>query len=370
MLLSEMNVRGLARLQQRALMRLQLRFTAETHRLYAELNGKLVAAIPAGGVDSRSLNGVLATAAREWRLLQREWGKIFERAREQAASIPFGALVVGHNFYFGGVDVPVREAVEPPTLSPDDAATLTRHWQALRQRTLDNAASRIYSDNFSLSSRIWRLEADGLDAIRRTLTGALATQTSAAELARLLTSQLGAGEDCPRWAYRRLYGMTARERATDSSGLRSGSPCEAKGLAYNALRMARNEIQIAHQRMTDDLFRASPWITGEKIRLSSTHPKPDICDDMANGGPYQPGEISLPLHVQCMCWKEAVLMPVGDFRRQVRGWLDGRNDFLDGYGDWLTVGAAQLFDWSMYIPKTLEVWLNELAADHGAALGI
>ena len=296
-------------------------------------------------------------------------GQHFDKA---AARWPgTGALVVRHNFYLRGMTLPVTEAYSPANPLPAaDAATMTAHWQALRQRTLDNAAARIYSDGFSLSSRIWRLEADGLETIRRTLTGALATQTSAAELAKLLTSQLGAGQDCPRWAYGRLYGMTSAERAKSTAGLRSGSPCEAKGLAYNALRLARNEIQIAHQRMTDDLFRVSPWITGEHVRLSATHPKPDECDDAAHGGPYEPGKITLPLHVQCMCYKEAVLMAVDDFRRQVRGWLDGGNDFLDGYGDWLTVNPVGQFDWSMYIPKTLEVWLNELAADHSAALGV
>lgn len=371
MKLSEMNVRSLPKLQQRALMRLQLRFTSETHRLYGALGEKLAAAVTAGGVDAVALGRVLALASTEWRALQSEWGRLFERAREQAAGIPFGALVVRHNFYLRGMALPVTEAYNPANPLPAaDAATMTAHWQALRQRTLDNAAARIYSDNFSLSGRIWRLEADGLDTIRRTLAGALATQTSATELARLLTANLGAGEDCPRWAYGRLYGMTSAERAKSTAGLRSGSPCEAKGLAYNALRLARNEIQIAHQRMNDDLFRVSPWITGEHVRLSATHPKPDECDDAANGGPYEPGKITLPLHVQCMCYKEAVLMPVDDFRRQVRGWLAGDNNFLDEYRDWSGFDPLAQLPWVMSLADALELWLGQDADGHAEALGI
>lgn len=375
MKLSDINVRSLPKLQQRSLLRLHLRFTAETHRLYREFGDEVTALIQScvdrdGNVDGVGLAGGLATVAEDWRALHIRWRALLSTAREQAAALPFGALVVAHNHYFGGVSVPVSEAVKPPVLSPTDAATLTRHWQALRQRVLDNAAARIYSDGFHLSGRVWRLEADGLAEIQRILTSALATQTSAPELARLLTLSLGSGSDCPRWAYARLYGMTSKERATDSRGLRSGSPCEAKGLAYNALRLARNEIQIAHHRMNDELLRASPWVTGEQVRLSAQHPKPDICDEVAAGGRYEPGEVTLPLHVQCMCYKQMVTMWADEFRGRVRGWLDGSDDFLDGYRQWLTVDPVQTFDWSMHIPKTLEVWLSELAAAHSAALGV
>jgi hypothetical protein len=370
MKLSEMNVRNLPKLQQRALLRLHLLFTAETHRLYAGFGDEAAAFIQRsadrdGNVDGAALVGGLATVAEQWRKCQQQWRTLLAKAREEAAALPFGALIVAHNHYFRPFAQVVTEA-----LSPTDAATLTRHWQALRQRVLDKAAARIYSDGFHLSGRVWRLEADGLVEIQRILSSALATQTSAAELARLLTASLGAGEDCPRWAYGRLYGMTAKERATNSAGLRNGTPCEAKGLAYNALRLARNEMQIAHHLVNDELFRVSPWITGEQVRLSATHPKPDICDDVANGGPYEPGEVTLPLHVQCLCWKEAVTMGTEEFRGRVRGWLDGNDNFLDNYRDWLSVDPVQLFDWSMHIPKTLEVWLSGLAADHSAALGV
>ncbi|MBP8283877.1 MAG: hypothetical protein KAX46_08180, partial [Chromatiaceae bacterium] len=128
--------------------------------------------------------------------------------------------------------------------------------------------------------------------------------------------------------------------------------------------------QIAHQRMNDDLFRVSPWITGEHVRLSATHPKPDECDDAANGGPYEPGKITLPLHVQCMCYKEAVLMPVDDFRRQVRGWLAGDNNFLDEYRDWSGFDPLAQLPWVMSLADALELWLGQDADGHAEALGI
>ena len=354
-------------------MRLQLRFTAETHRLYRALYDWLAgvvnkAADGEGLVDEASLLAALPTVEGRWLQTHRRWVQIFQRARSEAASIPFGSLVVMHNHYFR----PFEESRSlHESLTTEQVGALIRLWEQRRQRALDAAAERIYSDGFNLSSRVWRLENDGLNQLRRTLSLALAERTSAARLTQQLEPLLGAGRNCPRWAYRRLYRMTPSERAIDKDGLLQEGDCASSGLAYNALRMARNEIQIAHHRMTDEIFRAAPWVESEKVRLSPQHPKPDICDDYANGGPYQPGEVLLPLHVQCMCYKEAVVMRAEQFRQQVRGWLQGENGFLDGYAEWMgTENPAQLLPWTLGLAESLERWLEMSADGHAAALAI
>ncbi|GIV73549.1 hypothetical protein [Caldilinea sp.] len=373
MALHEIHPRSAFRLQQVALLRLQLRFTAETHRLYRELYrrlGELVtrAADGDGVVDGPGLMSAMSTVEGLWQEGHRRWVSLFERARQEAASIPFGTLLVLHNHYTRPFGQP-QEA-----LDAGQVEAVARAWQERHRRVLAAAAERIYSDGFNLSGRIWRLEMDGLDRIRRTLATAMAGHpTSAAELAQLLEALLGVGQDCPRWAYRRLYGMTPGERALSKEGLLTGD-CGSRGLAYNALRMARNELQIAHHRMTDELLRAVPWVQGERVRLSPQHPEPDICDDVANGGPYEPGEIVLPLHVQCMCWKEAVVMGADEFRRRVRGWLAGQDDFLDGYSEWLgipgTVEAAQPLPWTLLLAQAMARWLAVDEEGHGEALGV
>jgi len=58
----------------------------------------------------------------------------------------------------------------------------------------------------------------------------------------------------------------------------------------------------------------------------------------------------------CLCRWEEVMMPPGDFTKQVRGWVAGENDFLDDYSSWL--GQRALTP----IPDTLSVaGLMELA---------
>ncbi len=358
----ELKPRSIHRQQQVALLRLQLRFTAETHRLYRALYDDLVEITAAcvdndGMVDGLKLSGTLPTIEGRWLQIHSAWVRIFEHARAQAADIPIGAMVVTHNNL-----MPVAEA-----LTPQETAFL-QMWEARRQRALNTAAQHIYSDGFNLSQRIWRLEQDGLRDIRSTLSLALAERTSATRLARLLEPQLGANQNCPRWAYSRLYRMEPGERVTDTTGLLRGDECNSTGLAYNALRMARNEIQIAHHTVNDELFRVAPWVEGEKIRLSPGHAEVDICDEYANGGPYQPGEIALPLHVQCMCYKQAMVMRAEDFRNQVRGWLRGENSFLDGYAAWL--GQTPTLPLPLILANTLQDWLENNLDVHGAALGL
>lgn len=364
--LSETQPRSVARLQQLALMRLQLRFTAETHRLYRALYKSIVTVIKAAADDDGVVDGVKLSASSgavegRWTATHRRWVSMFEAARRQAADIPFGALVVYHNAMFG----PVTEVTEALT---DAEAAIIRMWEARRQRALDTAAGRIYSDGFNLSQRVWRLEQDGLQDIRRTLATALTERTNASRLARTLEPLLGANQNCPRWTNDRLYHMTPRERLTDKTGLLRGDECNSTGMAYNALRMARNEIQIAHHLVNDELFRVSPWVTGEKIRTSPGHAEVDICDEYASGGPYQPGEVTLPLHIQCLCRKEAVTMPAADFRNQVRGWMRGENTFLDGYADWL--GQTPTVNLSFSLAQTFEDWLESNPDAHAAGLGV
>lgn len=322
-----------------------------------------------GMVDGATLMGTLGDVETRWAETHRRWVAMFQRARVEAASLPFGSLVVWHNHYFHPFTERRRFTEQ---LFPQAMNAIVRLWTQRRQQALDTAAERIYGDGFNLSGRIWRLENNGLNAIRRTLATAMTERTSAAQLAHLLEPMLGAGRNCPRWAHSRLYGQTPSDRAVSKAGLLSdGGDCQSRGMAYNALRMARNEIQIVHHAMHDDLARQMPWVEGEHIRLSPQHPKPDMCDDYAEGGPYAVGAVTLPLHVNCMCYKEAVVMDTQHFHQQTQSWLAGENDFLDEYADFLGIdNPAQPMDGAIPIAQALALWTEMSEDAHAVALGV
>jgi len=248
------------------------------------------------------------------------------------------------------------------------------------QEVLDAANRRLYGDGLTLSQRIWNQDQQSWNGIRATLMQGVAEGNSAWNVAKQLEQYLGGGRDCPRWTSTRLYARTKQDIASgDRTGLYSGTACAGQGVAYNALRLARNEFQVVHHMATDDIFSKMPWVEKEAINLSPSHP--DIfcaCEDVVVNGEdgtnvYPKGEISLPIHVQCLCYKTAVLMDDAAFVDKTRGWLNGTQPWgaMDDYASWLGVMPQNMFATSLAvgIANDLVVWLWGDEEDLEALLG-
>ena len=240
------------------------------------------------------------------------------------------------------------------------------------REVLEAVAERVYSDGFKLSQRIWNLDQESLADIQGIIRETIANADSAWNAARRLENSLGMGQECPRWTSTRLFKLTKTDIARDDTrGLIRGNPYASKGVAYNALRLARNEIQIAHAAATDVIFQRQPWVQAEKVDLSPSHPPIECdCEEIATGGEngdgvYPKGTISLPRHVQCLCFKTAVLMNDDEFVEKLRGWMNGAAQWpeMDNYATWLgvtaqgitTAIAGEVFE-QLTLP--LERWLN------------
>lgn len=308
--LSDISIDQIAQYQQTALMRLHIWFTGRTHELLLDYLSTLTTRLNNYANDEGLITpiasfGLNEVAAQDWRIFFQKWTGLFEEARYQAAAIPFGQLARQHQHFMGLPELAERLFREKGELPPVFEPQLTEILQA--------AGDRIYSDGFKLSQRIWRLDQNSLDGLQQILTAGLANQESAWNLAGQLEQHLGPGQDCPRWTSTRLFGLTKSEIAAgDTTGLVSGQPCESKGVAYNALRLGRNEIQIVHHMATDRVFSQAPWVMGENIILSPAHPETDICDEVVADNPYEVGQITLPLHVLCLKPGQLITTKTGD----------------------------------------------------------
>ncbi|MCX6786842.1 MAG: hypothetical protein NTU85_03475 [Candidatus Kaiserbacteria bacterium] len=236
------------------------------------------------------------------------------------------------------------------------------------QGILDAARERVYGDGFKLSQRIWRLDQESLNGIRQVVYEGIANGESAWAIARKLEQFLGAGAGCPRWARSRLYGLTKKDIASgDRMGLYSGEECKEQGVSYNALRLARNEVQISHHMATRAVQDKIPWIEQLQIYLSPAHPEVDKCDDAANGGPngdgvYPKAEAPiLPLHPQCLCGSKGILLGPEEFADKLRGWVRGEEQWpqMDQYAGWLGVGRQGIASVSLgqTLAGALLTWL-------------
>ena len=378
--LSEIEIGDLGLAQHAALNRLHLKLTGDTHELLLGLLAKLQAALVAYVIDEAGTINPLAGGPladfinTAWRETFNRWQRRFEAARREAALLAFAGLARQHKYFMGLMSsAPDSPLGEGRFLEQGPVGVKAEPFFKPQLREILGATEkRVYSDGFRLSRRIWNLDEQSMAGIQQIVTETLATGNSAWNAAKRLEQYLGAGRDCPRWTGTRLFKLTKTDIAQgDKRGLIGGSPCASKGVAYNALRLARNEIQIVHAAATDAMFARQPWVEAEKVNLSPSHPPIGCaCEDIVAGGEkgdgvYSKGTIALPVHVQCLCFKTAVLMDEGEFVGRLRNWMDGSGGWpeMDGYAAWLratrgTITAILAGDLYEQLALPLMTWLN------------
>jgi hypothetical protein len=343
-----------------ALLRMHLYLIGETHQRLLDFGAQargilLGAAGEDGTLDGMGLFQAIQELEAAWRETFDDWERLFQALRWEAGGLAFGVLAVLHRAYIEEAGegqpqgLPLQEAVEADI---DGGVFKPQH-----QGLMNAAEQHIYSDGLNLSQRVWQLDNESLEGIKRILYNGVANGDSAWNMAKELEQYLGAGQDCPRWTRTRLYGLTKKEIAAGNrTGLYSREACAGQGVAYKALRMARNEIQIMHGMTTDALLAMQPWVEQEKISLSPSHPPIGCeCEDVVKGGEdgdgvYPKGTITIPIHPQCLCLKTGVLMPEEQFGRLLGGWVRGEPwAAMDEYAGMLGVSPLDVFAVSLAV---------------------
>lgn len=353
----------------KALLRLQVYFTGRTHELILKFGADASVVLLRYADEEGVLDGSRGFRAQSellnlWGDTWKIWQDEFLAARREAVSLPFGSMAVRHERLMraaeGGRQNERREIASQSATAMKEAIE-DGVFKPQVEILLNAAGEHIYGDGMNLSGRIWRVDREAREAINNAIMQGVANGDSAWNIAKTLEQYLGAGKDCPRWTSTRLYGRTASDRAAgDTGGLLSGNDCDGRGVSYNALRLARTEIQKAHALATDKLLAQQPWVEKEKCNLSAAHPEPDECDDAANGGEngdgvYPVGTIEFPLHPHCFCFKTAVMMDSADFTKKLNGWLNGESwSEMDEYQQFIGGDVAVSL-----LPQafTLAIWL-------------
>lgn len=114
-------------------------------------------------------------------------------------------------------------------------------------------------------------------------------------------------------------GLSARELAADVR--QYIQPGVRGGIRYAAMRLARTELNNSFHAQQAQLAIEKPWVEASRWNLSSSHPKPDNCDDYAGrshfkgGGPgeWKPEDVPGKPHPHCLCFLTPVLVPEDEF---------------------------------------------------------
>jgi len=153
----------------------------------------------------------------------------------------------------------------------------------------------------NLSERVWNLTKGAKDQLELYLASGISTGRSAAEIAGDIKQYLNE----PNRLFRRVR---QEERLVLSKAARGYHPGAGiyRSSYKNALRLAKNEINMAY-RMSDHLRRQQlPFVTGIEVHLSASHPRLDMCDDLA--GKYPKGFIFMTWHVGCLCYTTSIML--------------------------------------------------------------
>lgn len=329
--------------RQAATIRLHLWVIAEIHEALAKVADAardiLLQKAEGEAIDAATGIQVQTAVDTAWQTFIETYSALLGFTMTEAASFAFGEMAVFHETWVRPV---VNEEVQEARFFQEqlNADVL---FQPQLQAIVSAAYRRTYTDGLTLSNRIWQLDRYGREGLNLAINQAIARGDGAWELAQAVEQFLRPGRNCPRWARERLSSLTKADIAGgDRTGLYSGDDCNGQGVSYNALRLARTEIQAIMHMATVEAFRTMPWIEKEQIHLSPEHVVLDECDDIVNGGEdskgiYPIGDIYLPVHPHCLCGRTAVLMDSKLFVDQLRGWMRGSYDWaeMDAYALYL-----------------------------------
>jgi len=192
-------------------------------------------------------------------------------------------------------------------------------------------------NGMKLSDRIWQTSDNARDNMRSIILDGVARGRDSVQVARDLEQYVKHGAATMAGDY---PGMMAR------IGKRA-----PKDLCYEAFRLARSEMSMAFMEGTYAAGRVNPAYKGVRWLLSSSHPLPDVCDDLASADLYGLGPGGYPAgdeppypHANCLCTVGPIAENTQEFVERLKKWRDDPSSE----------------------PK-LEEWYNEVYLGQGAA---
>lgn len=111
---------------------------------------------------------------------------------------------------------------------------------------------------------------------------------------------------------------------------RFGQYCWSKNTNWEALRLARTELNFSYHEAAVIAGRMTPGYVGCKWNLSPAHPEYDICDEYAENdedglgpGGYKSGNEPLFSHPNCLCYLTPIFNDDDSWSNKVADWVNG-----------------------------------------------
>lgn len=195
----------------------------------------------------------------------------------------------------------------------------------------------------NLSDRVWKLTNQTEAALLNGLESGIFDGRPAADMARDLKRYLKE----PDQRFRRV--RNANGKLVLSNPAKNYNPGQGvyRSSYKNALRLTRNEINIAYRTNDFERRKNMPWVMGQRIRLSASHPRFDICDSLI--GTY-PKEFKFTgFHPNCLCISDSLLLPREKFKDYLAGGSIDQRHLIKSVPknalDYLNANADKINNW-------------------------
>jgi hypothetical protein len=266
------------------------------------------------------------------KLTSDHWAAIEKRLRAAADAVAQGtetvakALVGQAAPLFPDVDADyIYQAARSVGAAAITRSGLERMVSGIGSRVVESMTTRLWSDGYSFSERVWGgsgVRGDWLERIKMVVAAGIAQGRDPVKIAKDIQVYTADG----------LIALTQRW-----GGLERGTSAFAKRipgrLDWRAQRLVRTELYASLRESGAAAGEANPGADGLYDWVLSIGRKDWGCEcpDLAKGGPYKAYELPVG-HASCMCWVRPHLRPVAEFTRDLRKWAKGESvDYLD---DW------------------------------------
>lgn len=176
----------------------------------------------------------------------------------------------------------------------------------------------------NLSAKLWNLSQVYMDSLEATISTAIEKGMSAVTLSKRISKYLNDWSSLQA-DYQEKFG-----KATNCYD------CE-----YRSIRLARNEINIAYRTAEQLRWQQFDFILGYKIKLSGSHPRYDICDDLA--GDYPKDFKFVGWHPNCLCYTVPIVMSEDEY------WSENRESSPnmvtappENFGKWVSENSERI----------------------------
>lgn len=185
----------------------------------------------------------------------------------------------------------------------DRAGISSRYWAATQVATAQQGMEALISrkeNGITLSQRVWRDSQAAQKGLNDTINVGL------------------------------KLGKTPRELAKDVS--KYLNPNVPGGASYAAMRLGRSETLNAYHQTAVRKYQETPWVEKVRWMLSGSHPRPDECNEFAEGGNlknglWSPDQVPDKPHPNCLCFIEPVAMDLDKYAQKFKaGEFDGYID--------------------------------------------